>query len=156
VEQPLLADVAEHLEDGSNATFLCELHVLGTSMADWQRVLDVVTDRTDWSVEYSEDGRAKDIPEQAELIFERRQKVSALLRIVPEALSIHAHFFCTDAVEFDVSARHVNTQSRLDELLGFARIVGRAVNRQVLVTGERGPVRPFLIYDPGPDDWARH
>lgn len=155
MDQPKLTDIAAYLDDPGNAAFLCEIQVTGTSVVDWQRVLDLFRGRPDWKVEYLENSERVAIPDRVEVIFHQHQQATTLLRITPNELAIHAHFFTPTAVEFDISAREIDTQSRLDELLRFAQAVGHATSRAVMIYPEAAQDAPFLIYDPATEVWVR-
>jgi uncharacterized protein (DUF927 family) len=56
------------------------------------------------------------------------------VRTTPNSLVIHAYFFDDEEIEFDVSARDLKTQSRVDELSTFVDEVGRTIGRELLIS----------------------
>lgn len=155
MDQPKLAEVADHLTDPGNRAFLCEVHVTNTSLDEWQRVIDLGRRHTEWSLEYLEDGEVVALPDRVEVIFQRTQQAATTLRVTPARIAIHAHFFTPDDIEFDVRARDITDQSRLDELLDFVKQVAHATHRPASVTPEAAEDAPFLTYDPTDGTWTR-
>jgi hypothetical protein len=156
VDQPRLDDIAHHLDDPGNAAFLCELHIPGTSSHDWQSIVDLIRHRHDWASEYLEDGEVTAMPDRVEDILGRNQIVATTLRTTTATLHINTNFFTPEDIEFDVPARELSTQARLDELFAFVNEIAHATGRSVFVTPEGAEDSPFLTYNPTDSSWAIH
>ena len=138
-------DVAHYLEwDGA----LLDAYVFGVSIADWQRVIDVVSAQR-WSLDYTVDGSSLPLPGQVSDIFVARGEGSATLHIRPTPdILVNTHFFSDDEIEFDFDPRELQGQDRLDVLCSFLRIIGSTLDRPVVVTPENSSDRPLLTYTP--------
>jgi hypothetical protein len=139
---------------------LPDVCVPGTSVADWQSVLDLVTE-SGWAHEYSESGTALPMPMPMPMPMPRAgtalsRTVDAELpelRVRPTAdvLAIF-RFHSEAAIDFDVDLRERQGQERLDVLCGFLRAIGRRLGRPVLMDTEGGDGRhPVLGYDVAAD-----
>ena len=126
---------------------LPDAHVPGTTVADWQRLLDLVRSRG-WRHEYAEGRQVLRAPFRAEALL-ARYDTGAVLRVWP-VLGVLAIFrpYDSDQIDFDVDLRELQGQERLDALCGFLRAIGRALGKPVLMTPE-GALNagcPFLAY----------
>ena len=74
--------------DGS----LRDVHVLGTTLEDWDRVLACLA-KSYPMVEYWGDGRTRSSLPNAETIFALRQQTSPLLRVTLNGVVFQCHFF---------------------------------------------------------------
>lgn len=74
------------------------------------------------------------------------------LRPHPDVL-ISCYF--ADGVQFDVDPREIVGQAEFDVICEFVLVVGRALGRQVDVTGENDPSTVFMRYEPETDTLVR-
>jgi hypothetical protein len=58
-----------------------DIYVVGTTLRDWQRVLDSLHANNPKTVAFYVDGEETSFPPSAEVIFERRQEAATLLQV---------------------------------------------------------------------------
>ena len=131
--------------DGS----LRDLYVLGTDEGDWARLLAFLRGGR-WPVEYSVDELPSVLPDQAEQVFELRQEASPLLRVDPDGLALHCHFFDPSEIEFDFDPARADGQAWLGRLLAFMGDIAALLGKPVLMTPENGRRVPWLRVGPDP------
>lgn len=136
--------------DGS----LIDIYVQGTDGADWQRLLDGLRVGP-FDARYRVGEERQPLPERIETIFAQRQETSVALLVDESDLGLTCHFFWLDEIEFDLDPRTINDKTSLDRLLAFIRALGRLLGKNIIMTPENLPERPFFRYDPrnGKKDW---
>ena len=130
---------------------LSDIYVLEATADDWQRVVEATTAR--WPSSYEEDAQPVPLPDEVDVVFGRAASRTCLLRIeVTPLISLNAHFFSSEEVEFDLDPRAVRDRADLDALTEFIRTVGRTLDRPVYI-GIEGLPRPleYMRYEPTPD-----
>lgn len=102
----LLWDDVKNYFDPDLMGSLPDVSIDGTSVDDWQAVLDLVRSRG-WACEYSEDGAVARLP-RAEVMLARGVEASVTLRIWP-VLGVIAIFrpYAADSIDFDVDLREL-------------------------------------------------
>jgi hypothetical protein len=142
---------AEWDADHENLVSLRDVYVVGATVDDWQRAVDVV--RACWPTSYLEDGEPASMPPVVADVLARSRHVAVTWRIsLAERVGVKSHFFASDEIEFDVAARHVRGQRELDALWEFVRTIGDALRKPVVVTHENEPSAVILRYEPGAGD----
>ncbi|MFJ9034700.1 hypothetical protein ACIRQP_40960 [Streptomyces sp. NPDC102274] len=148
----LLWDDVKSLFDPELMGSLPDVFVPGTSVKDWQAVLDLVG-ASDWEYQYSEGETLLPMP-RAEAVFSRPADAECPeLRVWPtaEVLAIF-RFYSVEEVDFDVDLRELQGQERLDMFRRFLREIGQRLGKRVLMYSEGGDHRcPVLGFDAGTD-----
>jgi hypothetical protein len=136
--------------DGS----LRDIYVTPASLTDWRTVYPVLRDYPD--VEYSVDHIVQQPPATVEQVFAVRPLVGPMLRFRVGRTLVVFHFFSHDEIECDIDPREVVSQSDLDALLGFVRLLGDTVHRLVMLTPENGREHPIITYEPKSREFQYH
>lgn len=126
---------------------LPDVHVPGTTVEDWQAVVDLLRSKG-WAYEYAVDGRATRIPATVVEMLSLRDQAGVTLKVWP-APGVLAIFrpYCVEQIDFDVDLRELQGQQRLDALCAFLRAIGRRLGRPVVMTSEGADDVPVLGYD---------
>ncbi|MDX3697630.1 hypothetical protein PV726_47130 [Streptomyces europaeiscabiei] len=132
---------------------LPDVWVTGTTVQDWQAVLDLIV-ASGWRSEYSEGGVVMPLPRAGEVLSRPADAECADLRVWL-ALDVLAIFRLesADEIGFDVDLRELQGQERLDVLCGLLREIGRRLGKPVVMTpeGDWDQSRPVLGFDVQPD-----
>jgi hypothetical protein len=131
---------------------LSDIYVSEATADDWQRVIDATTAR--WASTYTEDAQPTPLPDEVGVVFRRTHSRACLLRIeVTPLISLNAHFFIPEEVEFGLDPRAVRDQAGLDAVTEFIRTLGRTLSRPVFIGCESPAPRPieYLRYEPTQD-----
>lgn len=124
---------------------LPDVVVPGTSLTDWQAVLDLVVG-SGWRWEYSVDGEVVSLP--PDLLA----SAHAALRVRPAPdLEVIFRPASVDEIDFDVDLRALQSQAGIDVLCGFLATIGRRLGKPVLMFAEGGAGPPLLRFDPAAD-----
>ncbi|MET7686655.1 hypothetical protein ABZT06_01450 [Streptomyces sp. NPDC005483] len=142
----LLWDDVKNFFDPDLMGPLPDVTVPGTSLDDWQAVLDLVRSRG-WSYAYTEDGVAVRLPRAADMLA-RSPGVDAALQVwpTPGVLAIFRAYE-VGTIDFDVDLRELQGQTGVDALCLLLRAVGRRLGKPVLLTPESDPLHPVLGFD---------
>jgi hypothetical protein len=127
-----------------------DIYVLGTSVADWDAVLGLVRAGRLGSATYTLDTEPASGPESAAAAFAVREEASPMLSLDVEGLILNCHFFCDDVIEFDLNPAELS-ESNFAALMGWMRLIGSTLRRDVLLTEENAPQLPLLVYQPAID-----
>jgi hypothetical protein len=128
---------------------LPDVCVPGTSVRDWQAVLDLVV-ASGWRFRYREGGTVLPMP-RAEAVLSRPADAECPELLVWPTADVLAifRFSAADEIDFDVDLREIQGQERLDVFCGFLRAIGRRLGRPVLMDSEGGdgsePVLGFVV-----------
>ncbi|WP_412538553.1 hypothetical protein R8Z50_22190 [Longispora sp. K20-0274] len=142
----LWSDVKDWFDPGTNGA-LPDVCVSGTSVADWQAVLDLVRARG-WACEYSVGGEVVALPDRAEDMLDRPGGLCVDLKVWPaRGVLMIFRLYSPESVDFDVDLRELQGQQRLDVFCGFLRTIGQALGKSVVMTPEASPDFPVLGYD---------
>ncbi|CCK25070.1 hypothetical protein BN159_0691 [Streptomyces davaonensis JCM 4913] len=147
----LLWDDVSAFFDPHSTGSLPDLSVPGTTVEDWQAVLDLVQAQG-WTHEYFEGETRLPLP-PAETVLSRPPDAECpSLRVWPvaEVLAIF-RFYWDEEIDFDVDLRELQGQERLDVLCGFLRAIGRRLGKPVLMDPEGCHGHPVLGFDVAAD-----
>ena len=119
--------------------------VRNTDLLRWQAVLDEVI-RRGWPLTFERNG--DDLPAPtAQDAFSTARDASLVFKVWPTP-AVQVNLFPLDAksIDFDFDLRELNTQSSLDALCDFVRVVGQATRGDVVLTPEGTEAAPFCVY----------
>lgn len=140
---------AKGLFDLGTEGYLPDVWITGTTVEDWQAVIDLIA-ASGWRSEYSEGGVVTPQPRAQEVLSRPADAECADLRVwpAPDVLAIF-RFRSADEIGFDVDLRELQGQERLDVLCGFLRAIGRRLRKPVVMTPEGDTDRnhPVLRFD---------
>jgi hypothetical protein len=119
----------------------------GVDDVEWQRLVDWIWSRPEWTATYTEDGEAVEMPD-VRTVMERFERVSPLLQINIGRGVIANGYFAPGEIEFDVDPREVGGQDDFALVCDFLRSIGDVVGRRVDVSveGSTGPV--LMSFEP--------
>jgi hypothetical protein len=139
-------DVKSLFDPDANGT-LPDVVVEGTTVEDWQVLLDLVQSRG-WQYAYSLKGEPMELPSAAELVAAVSADATPELRVwpVPDVLVIF-RVYQAESIDFDVDLRELQGQERLDVLVDVLRLIGQRLGKSVLMTPEGSPDHPALGFD---------
>ncbi|WP_329375888.1 hypothetical protein OG625_00740 [Streptomyces sp. NBC_01351] len=127
--------------------------VAGTTVEDWQAVLDLIV-ASGWRSEYSEGAVVMPLPRAGEVLSRPADAECADLRVWPEpnVLAIF-RLESADEIGFDVDLRELQGQEPLDVLCGFLRAIGGRLGKPVVMTpeGDWDQSHPVLGFDVASD-----
>ena len=134
------AQIAPDFEwDGS----LRDIYVLGTTSADWQRVLDQIAD-FGVRLTFTVDGEVAQLPDRASDILASRHDTSPLLCLDIAGIQLNCHFFSEESIEFDLDPTEVAAGQKLEALAAFMALLAEATGKSVVLTPENLPLGPIL------------
>jgi hypothetical protein len=137
---------AEFKVDGS----LRAISIRGTTLADWQRMLDALWVSA-YHLEFRREGELQTPPHNAAEPFEVRREAVAWLSVTSGGVTANCHFFTEEEIEFDIDPREVKGKPELDCALGFLRWLANAVGREAIMTWEGYRDHPVFTARPGCD-----
>ncbi|WP_329131982.1 hypothetical protein [Streptomyces sp. NBC_00670] len=130
---------------------LPDIRVPGTSVEDWQAVLDLVAERG-WQCEYVEGETVLPVPPAGVVLSRPPDAECPSLRVRPDtAVLAIFRFGSDDEIDFDVDLRELQGQARLDVFCGFVREIGRRLGKPVFMDPEGDHGHPVLGFDVGAD-----
>lgn len=131
--------------DGS----LRDLYAFGTTVADWDRLLQALT-ASSFQLEFTQGGAPSALPSSFELHFEAGPERSAImLSVLVNGVRLNAHMFCEDEIEFDVDPKEITGPERFAALVSFMNFVADALAKTVVLTPENDPEHSLLVAHPG-------
>ena len=128
---------------------LVDVLVDDTTLDHWQRLLDGLRSRPEWTVRYSVDGDEVELPLAAAEPHAVYERAHPSLGVTTGDLTFTGHFFAVAGMEFDVPARDVLDAERSAEFLAFVRWLSDVVGLPVTATTEFDHDRPFLEHEEG-------
>ncbi|TDD31579.1 hypothetical protein E1286_44730 [Nonomuraea terrae] len=139
-------DVKSLFDPGVNGT-LPDAVVEGTTVEDWQVLLDLVQSQG-WQCAYSLSGGSMELPSAADMVAAASADATPELRVwpVPDVLVIF-RVHQAESIDFDVDLRELQGQERLDVLVDVLRLIGQRLGKSVLMTPEGSPDHPALGFD---------
>ena len=142
----LLWDDVRALFDPEVNGALPDVVVEGTTVEDWQVLLDLVRERG-WQYAYSVGGEPMELTSAADMAAANAEGVPEL-RVwpVPEVLLIF-RMYQAESIDFDVDLRELQGQERLNVLVDFFCLIGRRLGMPVLMSAEGSPGHPYLGFD---------
>lgn len=149
----LLWDDVKVLFDPEVNGALPDVVVEGTTVEDWQALLDLVRAQG-WQYAHSvgdepmEFASAADMAQAAGVDGPPELRVTCDLRVwpIPDVLAIF-RMFQLESIDFDVDLRELQGQERLDVLVEFLCLIGRRLGKSVLMSAEGSPGHPDLGFD---------
>ncbi|MBE1589697.1 hypothetical protein ACFPOI_09975 [Nonomuraea angiospora] len=149
----LLWDDVKVLFDPEFNGALPDVVVEGTTVEDWQVLLDLVRAQG-WQYAYSVGGEPMEFSSAADMAAAAygagapELRVTPELRVwpIPEVLMIF-RMYQTESIDFDVDLRELQGQERLDVLVDVLCVIGRRLGKSVLMSAEGSPGRPDLGFD---------
>ena len=145
MKRPTFLEVPNLWEaDGS----LRDLYVLGTSMKDWQDLLDFAGQ---FPLQYWFDGEPNERPEIEQLFSNRNG--SHLLSIKIGKSTANCHFFNEGEIELDLDPKEVVGPNEHDQILQFMEGLAEKIGKPILLTPENGSEVPYLSYEPLRGSW---
>jgi hypothetical protein len=133
---------------------LRDLYVHNVTIEQWRAIYDLL--RAKYCVDYSVDNESQPLPAGVDEAFAIRASASPALYFRVGGIRVGCHFFWDSEIEFDIDPSEVTSQSALDDLLGFMRLVGDTIGRTVTLTRENDEQHPFITYDPLRNDFDHH
>ncbi len=135
--------------DGS----LRDIYVLETSESDWGTLLAALSS---WPFETSflVDGVPTQLPQSAVAAFQIRERAAPSRRINISGITVQAHFFTADEIEFDIDPRAISTPASLVALSEFICRLGQALDRPVVLSHENQPDHIIARYLPSTGEFA--
>lgn len=120
----------------------------GVDDAEWQKLVDWIRSRSEWTANYAEDGDAVEMPDDVAVIVARSPTVSVLWQIDIGRGVIVNTYFAPGEIEFDVDPREVRGRKEFALVCDFVRSIGALAGRRVEVSaeGSSGPV--VMSFDP--------
>lgn len=126
-----------------------DIYVLGTTITDWQRVLDLLNDQTPNALTFYVDGGEPPSAPSAGLIFERREETSMLLQVTAGNVHLNCHFFCEEEIEFDLDPRELRGEQDLQAVLAFMGVLANGTGKPAILTHENAQEAVILTVQPG-------
>ena len=107
-----------------------DIHVLETSLIDWQLMLDFLrSSRYEFHCNFGD-------CESAAEIFSREYECKGYLSVNIGQLTLNCHFFAPDEFEFDLDPRDVKGEAQAKSIFDFMCQLGRTLNKEVILTPE--------------------
>ncbi len=125
--------------DGS----LRDIYVLETSVLDWQKLFDFLKS-SDYTFAYQL-YELEELPGSIEIFGERREN-KGLLCVDAGDVTLNCHFFCREIIEFDLDPREVKGEEQANFVFDFMRQLGRALNKEVILTPENMLESPIFKF----------
>ncbi|MBB5776727.1 hypothetical protein [Nonomuraea jabiensis] len=149
----LLWDDVKVLFDPEVSGALPDVVVEGTTVEDWQAVLDLVRAQG-WQYAYSVGGEPMELSSVADMVAAAygggmpELRVTPELRVwpIPEVLMIF-RMYQTESIDFDVNLGELQGQERLDVLVDVFHAIGRRLGKPVWMSAEGSPGHPDLVFD---------
>lgn len=133
---------------------LRDIYVQDTTVEHWCSLYNVL--RATYRIEYSIDSTPQPLPASADEALEARSTSSPMVCFRIGSAMVNCHFFTTNEIEMDIDPREIASQTALDELLGFLRLVGDTLGRPVILSYENDEEHPFITYEPSRREFHYH
>ena len=131
--------------DGS----LRDVYIVETSAREWAALLDLARS---YPHEYREAGEISDLPNIDRLF--PGPDCPRQLHILVGPAEINCHFFVPQEIELDIDPRQVVDEAAHFGVLRFLERLASGTGRQISLTPENLPERPYLIFDPVQHVWS--
>jgi hypothetical protein len=124
-----------------------DIYVFGTTIADWQRMLDAIRS-AGYRLTYFRADQPSELPTNAEDAFPLPDECDRRLSVWFADVLANCHFFTVEEIEFDIDPREVKGQEELSALLGFMRCLAHATDKEVVLTAEN--MREIVVFRVSP------
>jgi hypothetical protein len=128
-----------------------DIYVFGTTIADWQRMLDAIRS-AGYRLTYFRADQPIEMPRNAEDAFPLLDERDRRLSVWFADVLANCHFFAVEEIEFDIDPRDVKGQQELNALFGFMRCLALATDKEVVLTAEN--MREIVVFRVSPGKWA--
>ncbi|MFT5676695.1 hypothetical protein [Shewanella sp. GutDb-MelDb] len=116
-------------------------------MLDWQAFIDFLR-CSEATLNYFVEGEPTKLPASiAEVVVS--QDHPNLLTIGLDGVTVNCHFFIPEEIELDIDPRDIDSEARAKVVFEFMSTVGKALNKQVILTPENTEEQPLFTYEPG-------
>ena len=132
--------------DGS----LLDLYTLDIHISHWQRLIELL--QGTYSTIFTADGNVTSMPKDVADIFHLREEKNVLMAIELDGIQINCHFFTEDEIEFDIDPREISTEEKATRLFEFMQIIGKTLQKEVILTPENLQGEVIFKYVPETDD----
>lgn len=140
------------------------IFVLETDGQDWQTFLPFLH-ASPYAIEFLVDGEQRPLPEHIEDLFALTQESSPVkdlpvILIDKEHLAVGCYCFAEKGIEFDISVKgfqdEATLREQLDRFLDFIHIIGRVLNKVIILAPEVSPYFHLFRFDPrtGEEHWS--
>jgi len=129
---------------------LRDIYVLGTTIADWQAVWDMLREDAG-RLTFAMDGTALEPPESVAEVFAHQGAHGFLASYRLGGVLLNCHFFTVEEIEFDLDPRDVDGPDDVAALAQFMAALGRATAKAVILTMENSQQAVIARFDPVPD-----
>jgi hypothetical protein len=116
-----------------NDGMLLDVVVSDTSLNDWQILLDYLSAK--YTCVYSENGSVVPLP-RAEVVFERRNKVSVSLECILMGFTVNSYFFVVNEIELDLLPNDVNSVDTAEQVFKLMEDMASILKKDVFLTPE--------------------
>ncbi|HYK53964.1 MAG TPA: hypothetical protein VEV38_10590, partial [Candidatus Eremiobacteraceae bacterium] len=126
---------------------LRDLVVLETVIDDWQCLIDLIRAQQLPTI-YREGDNPLSPPLSANEYFDSNpDSQTRLMSFQLAGMDLNCHFFTASEIEIDVDPRQVKGRPAIDSLLDFMVLLGRDIQKDVLLTDEGSMSRPFPFWE---------
>jgi len=132
----------------SSYKFLLDIYVFKTDENDWQTIINYLRLNTLYTTTFLVDQKKQTLPFAVKEIFDLTQDHAIMLRIDEGQLNLYCYFFTPEQIEFDFDPRDITDDQRLTRLLDFIHLLGKLLQKQVVLTAESNEEIHYLSYDP--------
>lgn len=138
-------DILEEVfsRDGS----LRDIYVCNSTAHDWQKFVTFVHEQK-YQTTYELEGIETPLPHNFEEIHKRMGELHQLLSINVKSVRLNCHFFWIEEIELDLLPNEVNTEEQAEAVFEFMAEVGRALDKEVILTPENGREYTIVCFDP--------
>jgi hypothetical protein len=125
---------------------LCDVQVIGATIADWERVLNLLRSHGT-KLYFTVDDESRLLPFDVAEVFALREAFTPALVFDWGEIGFATHFHCEDMLEFHFWPKDVRSQAQLDQLFSFITEVGGCLHKAVIVYHEGWELNAFFRYD---------
>ncbi|HAP78113.1 MAG TPA: hypothetical protein DCR14_18765 [Acidimicrobiaceae bacterium] len=126
--------------------------VEGTTIADWQRVLEASRSLA-ISVNLTPVGSGRPAPAAATDLFPSDGELVTVSVLLPGPVQVNLFPYAVSSIDFDFDTAEIVDQDSLDRLAEFVRAVASACELPVVLTHEGADELPLARYDPADDSF---
>lgn len=127
---------------------LRDIYVVGTTLGDWQRILDLLNDCSPDALVFYVDGEKIFSAPSAKVIFERRPEIAILLHVKAGNVHFCCHFFSEEQIEFDLDPRDLKSEEDLQAVLAFMSFLANGTAKPAILTHENQQEAVILTVQP--------